>query len=134
VIEHYPTIKLLHIVCVIVSGAVFALRGLLMLANRRALAANPALRYGSYAIDTLLLSAAVLLLVILQLNPLVQPWLALKLILLLVYIVLGSYALKRGRTRTLRMSCYLAALTVYLLMFGIARTHHPLGWLQVFSG
>jgi uncharacterized membrane protein SirB2 len=41
--------------------------------------------------------------------------------------VLGSFALKRGRTRAVRTACWIAALLVYLFIFSIARAHNPLG-------
>ena len=84
----------------------------------------------SYGIDTSLLGAAVLLLVILQLNPLFTPWLLTKLVLLLVYIALGSMALKRARSRQLRLYYLLAALLCYGFMLSVALTHSPLGALR----
>jgi uncharacterized membrane protein SirB2 len=48
-------------------------------------------------------------------------------LLLVVYVVLGSFALKRARSRRTRLYCYLAALAVYLFIASVARTHHPLG-------
>ncbi|MEM9209604.1 MAG: SirB2 family protein, partial [Pseudomonadota bacterium] len=53
-------------------------------------------------------------------------WLWLKLALLPVYVVLGSFALKRGRTRVIRLATYLAALAVFLSMYSIARGQDPL--------
>jgi uncharacterized membrane protein SirB2 len=49
--------------------------------------------------------------------------------LLLFYIVLGSFALRRGRTARTRALCFAAAIATYAAMLGIARAHHPLGWL-----
>ena len=86
-------------------------------------------RYTSYAIDTVLLVAGISLAISWRLSPLEQPWLASKLILLLAYIVLGSFALKRGRTAGVRGTCYLLALTLYLWMIGVALRHDPLSWL-----
>jgi uncharacterized membrane protein SirB2 len=56
-------------------------------------------------------------------------WLTFKLALLLAYVVLGSMALKRARTPLARALFFVAALVVYTAMLGIARAHHPLGWL-----
>lgn len=128
-IEHYPWIKQAHVGLVVASGSLFALRGLLAL-RRSPLANHAALRMLSYAIDSALLTAAVVLVSILHMYPLAHDWLTLKIALLLVYIVLGSFALKRARSARGRLLCYLAALLVYLGMFGIARAHHPLGWLR----
>ncbi len=128
-IEYYPAIKSAHIGLVLASGSLFALRGALALAGK-SVAGHPLLRYSSYAIDTALLGAAFVLMSIVHMYPLSHDWLTLKIALLLVYIVLGSFALKRARTARMRAACYLAALLVYLTMFGIARAHHPLGWLR----
>mgnify|MGYP003385806892 CR=1 FL=1 len=122
----YPFTRFAHISLVLVSGALFTLRGLAVLQGQP-WAMRPAVRLLSYGIDTALLSAAVLLLVILELNPLLTPWLLTKLGLLLVYIVLGSLALKRARTRPVRLACYLAALLCYGFMLSVALTHSPQG-------
>lgn len=127
-IAYYLQLKLLHISCVIASGGLFLLRGLLLL-NGVKFGNHALLRWLSYAIDTTLLTAALMLLSVLQLNPFTQPWLASKIGLLIVYIVLGSYALKRGRSLHTRLICFLAALAIYALIYGIARAHHPLAWL-----
>jgi uncharacterized membrane protein SirB2 len=127
-IEFYPQIKFVHVLCVILSGSLFALRGLMMLAGSRF--TNHALvRYASYAIDTTLLTAALMLITILHQYPFVQAWLTIKVLLLVVYIVLGVFALRRGRTRRVRTSCYVAALATYLSIVGVALAHNPLGWL-----
>lgn len=128
-IEYYPAVKSAHVGLVLASGSLFALRGLLVL-NHQPLAQHWTLRRLSYAIDTALLTAAGLLMSMVHMYPISHDWLTLKIALLLAYIVLGSFALKRARSRGARLACLLAALATYLLMFGIARAHHPLGWLR----
>ncbi len=128
-IEFYLQIKLVHIWAVIASGSLFGLRGLLMLVRSR-ITNHPVLRYLSYAIDTTLLTAAVLLVMILHQYPFVQAWLTVKVLLLVVYIVLGTLALKRGRTRTIQATCYFAALAVYLFIVSVAVAHNPWGILS----
>jgi uncharacterized membrane protein SirB2 len=128
-IEYYPQIKAVHVGTVLASGALFALRGALVLAGSRWGMAAP-VRFLSYAIDTVLLTAALMLLVVLHMNPAGQPWLGLKIGLLAAYVVLGSFALKRGRTPRVRAACYVAAVLLYGWMIGIARAHHPLSWLR----
>ena len=127
-IEFYPQIKLVHIYAVIASGCVFGVRGVLMLA-RSSITNHPALRYLSYVIDTTLLTAALLLVVMLHMYPFVQAWLTVKVVLLVVYIVLGTFALKRGRTRAVRTACYFAALAVYLFIVSVSIAHNPWGVL-----
>lgn len=126
VVEFYPQIKWVHVAAVMASGSLFAVRGALMLLGVQWAMAAP-LRYLSYAIDTILLTAALMLTTILHQYPFVHGWLTAKVLLLIVYIVLGSYALKRGRTQRTRLICWLGALAVYGYIISIARAHHPLG-------
>jgi uncharacterized membrane protein SirB2 len=44
--------------------------------------------------------------------------------------VLGTVALKRGKTKAIRTAAFFAALASFLFMFSVARAHHPLGFLQ----
>ncbi len=128
-IHAYPWLKPLHIGLVGSSGALFAARGLGALA-RHAWPLARSVRLLSMGIDTLLLAAGVALWAALQLNPMRDAWLGTKLLLLLVYIVLGSWALKRGRTPRVRAVCFVAAVAVFLFMVGVARGHHPWGALR----
>lgn len=125
-IEFYPQIKFVHIACALLSVTLFALRGGLMLAGSSAANAAP-LRYLSYAIDTTLLTAAFMLMTVLHVYPGAVAWLTVKVILIVVYIVLGAIALRRGRTRRARAIAFAAALAVFAFVVSIARTHHPLG-------
>jgi uncharacterized membrane protein SirB2 len=125
-IEFYPQIRLAHIASVTASGSLFLLRGVLVTSGR-AWGNHAALRYLSYSIDTVLLTAALMLMTVLNVHPGNQPWLAVKLSLLVVYVVLGSFALKRARTPRARLACFIAALAVFLSIVTIARTRDPLG-------
>jgi uncharacterized membrane protein SirB2 len=125
-LEFYPQIKAVHIAAVIASGSLFALRGAAVQFGAKWAMAAP-LRYLSYSIDTVLLTAALMLATILHQLPFVQGWLTAKVFLLVCYVVLGSFALKRGHTRVVRTTCWIAALLVYLFIVSIARAHHPLG-------
>ena len=128
-IEFYPQIKSMHVAMVLASGLLFALRAAAVLAGARWAMAAP-LRYLSYTIDTTLLTAALMLLTTLKLNPFLVPWLAVKLALLVAYVVLGSLALKRARSRRARAACCVAALATFGFMYSVARAHHPLGLLH----
>ncbi len=130
-IEYYADIKLVHIAAVVASGVLFLVRGLAIQARGQWAMAAP-LRYLSYSIDSVLLIAALLLLAILPPTVYDNGWLLLKVVLLVIYIVLGTFALKRGRTPRVRLACFAAALIVYGCMFAIARTHQPAGpWLYL---
>jgi len=122
----YPWLRHLHITLAILSVSVFVVRGLGVLAGQGWPMRNLA-RGLSPVIDSLLLLAGVTLWWLLQMNPWHQTWLGAKLVLLVVYIVLGSFALKRAPTRTGKALAFVAALSVVGIMASIAVTHHPLG-------
>ena len=128
--EYYPALRHVHIACAILTIALFTLRGALMLLDspwqRRA-----APRYLSYVVDTVLLATALMLTTVIRQYPFAADWLTAKVVLLVTYVVLGSVALKRGRTRRLRAVAFVAALLTVGFLVSVARTHHPLG---IFAG
>lgn len=132
-IEFYPQIKQFHIVVALLSGALFCVRGAFVLGGARWPMALP-VKWFSYAIDTALLTAALMLLTILPGAMFANGWLTVKVSLIVVYVVLGVFALRRGRTRRTRAFCYVLALMVFGTIYGIARAHHPLGILLRLSG
>ena len=125
-IEFYPQIRFIHILCVVLSGSLFSVRGLLMLARSR-YTNHIVLRRLSQVIDTTLLVAALCLISILHQYPFVQAWLTVKVVMLVVYIVLGIFALHAGQTRGVRITCLIAALLVYAFIISVALAHNPLG-------
>jgi uncharacterized membrane protein SirB2 len=124
-IEFYPEIRHVHVAAVIVSGALLLLRGLLVQAGRETLALAAFPRYLSYAIDTTLLTAALMLVDILPSAVYANGWLAAKLAVLPVYIVLGWFALRASGSRRRRLVFLAAAVLAYACMFAIARAHDP---------
>jgi uncharacterized membrane protein SirB2 len=126
-----PPIRQGHVLLVLASGTLFTLRGLGVLAGAR-WPLHKGLRVASVVIDTLLLSAGVALWTLLWLNPVREHWLGAKLLLLVLYVVLGTWALKRARSTASRTLFLIAALTVFATMFSIGLTRDPLGlwrWL-----
>lgn len=126
--EFYPQIKWVHVAAVLASGTLFLVRGAAMQLGARWAMSAP-LRYLSYSIDTVLLTAALMLASILHQYPFVHAWLTVKVLLLICYIVLGSLALKRARTPRVRLICWLSALVVFAFIISVARAHNPLGIL-----
>ncbi len=124
--EFYLQIKWVHIVAVLCSGSLFFVRGLMLL-NDKKIAMSAAVRYLSYIIDTVLLTAALMLATMLPSALFANGWLLEKIFLLVVYVVLGSFALKRGRNKKSRTWFFIAAVSVFAFMITVARAHHPLG-------
>ena len=59
--------------------------------------------------------------------PITHDWLTVKLIALVVYVLLGIFALRRGQTKSHRFAFYTAALLTYGFMISVALTKHPAG-------
>ena len=132
-VEFYPHIKTTHIALVATSGLLFALRGAAVLAGQ-CWPMHRALRLTSVTIDTVLLAAGVALWSQLGLHPGRDAWLGAKLVLLVLYIMLGSLALKRASTARVRALALAAAIACYLFMVSVAVAHHPLGALSRWLG
>jgi uncharacterized membrane protein SirB2 len=126
-IEFYTQIKQFHIFVALLSGSLFALRGAFVIAARAGPCAAgevaDAIRWtrsadGSHdAADDP------------PRRDVRQRLAHAEVALVVVYIVLGVFALKRARTPRSRLGFYLAALLVYFAIYSIARAHHPLGCL-----
>jgi uncharacterized membrane protein SirB2 len=129
-IEYYLLLRHAHIGCAILTIALFVLRGGLMLAESH-WQRNIVLRYLPHVVDTVLLTTALMLTTVIHQYPFSTGWVTMKAVLLVVYIVLGSIALKRGRTKRIRTVALVAALLTIGFLVTVARTHHPLG---VFAG
>ncbi|MBB3329658.1 putative membrane protein SirB2 [Halomonas campaniensis] len=127
-LEHYFLVKHLHVTAATLSLLFFMLRAWWSVREspwrqRRWVKVLP------HLIDTLLLTLGVLLMVMLGMWPHQHPWLAAKLIALLLYIGLGTVAIKRGPTPAVRGAAALAAVATFLYMLGAAIRHDPLSWL-----
>ena len=125
-IDHYLALRHAHIGFVTLSGSYFALRAFAHLAGARWPLSLPA-RAASWVVDTGLLTAGSLLWAALQIHPLEQTWLGVKLVLLVVYIGLGTMALQRARTTRARVAWTLASLACFGFMVLVALAHEPLG-------
>ncbi len=123
----YEALKWLHVASVAASGAGFLARGALMLADSPLLRMR-VVRVVPHIIDTVLLASAIALAVLARLSPLQHTWLATKIIALLLYIFLGTVALKRGRTRRVRATAFAAAVAVFAYIVSVALQRDAL-WL-----
>ena len=125
----YGLARLVHLGAVGLSVTLFTARGLGVLSHA-AWPMQARWRRLSVTIDGVLLLGGISLWRLVPHNPLQEPWLAAKLLLLPVYVVLGSLALKRARTARGRGLCLLAALACVATLASMARTRQPWGWLS----
>jgi len=126
-VEIYPALKLLHVACVVATAPGFVLRGIWML-GESPLLRHPLTRVLPHLNDTLLLAAGIGMAMMLHQYPLVDGWLTAKLLALLLYIVLGTVALKRGRTKRIRILAFGGALLTlsYLVAVALTRSAWPM--------
>lgn len=115
----YEVLKLGHIVLVVSSVLLFLWRG--WLAQDPAAVLPRFWRWLPHTVDTVLvLSALGLLRLSNGLWWTSVYWLKAKLVVLLVYVVLGSIAVKRGRNWQVRQHAYVGALGCVVLMISLA--------------
>lgn len=117
----YTLLRLLHVGTVYVTLALFLLRGVWMLLDSPHLQQRW-VRIVPHLNDTVLLASAIAMLVVAGMNPLDQPWLIAKILGLLAYIGLGTVALKRGRTKAIKVKALIAALGVFAYIVAVAVT------------
>lgn len=123
-------LKHLHVSMVVLSIAFFALRGAWMLADS-ALLQRRVVRIAPHVIDTVLLVSALALAWTWASAPgAAHGWLAAKVIGLVAYVVLGSIALKRGRTKSVRTVALAGALATVAYVVAVALTKQPLPGLS----
>jgi len=128
----YLTVKLIHQSAVALSITGFFIRGAASLAGARWVASRAA-KTLPHLVDSVLLLSALTLAWMLRLTPDRAPWLAAKLVGLLLYIALGVVALKPGRPRVVRAAAWVAALVVVGWIVSVAMTKSPLGFLVAFA-
>ncbi len=124
-IEYYGLIKTIHIGSVVLSFTLFFVRGFWMVYHP-ALLQRAWVKVVPHVIDTVLLTSAILLAVMIAQYPGVHGWLTAKVIGLLVYIGLGTVALKRGPTRRIRVAAWICALLVFGYIVSVAITRDVL--------
>ncbi|MDA8257821.1 MAG: SirB2 family protein [Betaproteobacteria bacterium] len=125
----YTLIKQLHLTTITLTLGLFILRGFWMMADSPRLQARW-VRIAPHINDTLLLASGIWLAALMQQYPLVHGWLTAKFFALIAYIMLGTVALKRGKTKAQRITAWVAALLVFGYMAAVAVAHDPLPYLR----
>jgi len=122
----YFAIRQLHVTAAAVSLALFVLRGIWMMASP-ALLERRWVKIVPHVVDTVLLGSALWLAWQLGVDG-TLGWLVAKVVALFVYIALGTVALKRGRTRGVRVAALSGALMTFGYIASVAVTKSPRGF------
>lgn len=120
----FAVLKMIHIGSAILSYSLFFLRGIWMIQESASLQRRW-VKILPHIIDTVLLSSAIALAVIIQQNPLHDSWLTAKVTGLLIYIGLGMMALRFGKTRPTKIGAWIAAQCMFIYIVLVALTKSP---------
>jgi uncharacterized membrane protein SirB2 len=123
-------VKYIHLAAVLLSFCGFVLRAGWMLADSPMLGKRW-VKVLPHIIDTALLLSALWLVYLMSLPLLQTDWLLAKIIALLVYIVLGTMALKRARTKAQRLMFALLAILVFLYIVSVALSKSVYGFFAL---
>lgn len=127
----YEILKHTHLTALAISFLLFFVRGYLMMRESSA-AKHKAFLIAPHVINLILIVSGISLAVFLHLNPAHQPWLATKLVALVIYIVLGVLTFKHPKLRV-RKILWLLALVVFAFIVSVAQSKNPLGFLANLS-
>ena len=122
------SIKLIHVSCALLTFLFFSLRGAWMLADSPMLE-HKVVRISPHIIDTCLLATGLAMAISLYAAFYTQAWLMAKLLGIVFYIVIGSIALKYGKTKTIRTYALIAAWGIFTYIVMVARTRSPLPYI-----
>jgi uncharacterized membrane protein SirB2 len=121
-------LRSVHMTCAALSILGFFIRWIRMLRDSPLLQKR-VVKIVPHIVDTLLLLSAIGLVGIVGFGP-NSAWLSAKIVGLIVYIVLGAFALKRGWTKGARAVFGVLAIIVFAFIASVARTHNPLGFFM----
>ena len=124
----YSTLKIIHVCVALLTISGFMLRGYWMLTDKRKLQQRW-VRILPHVVDTVFLLAGIGLIMTLHLQVMQNDWLLMKIAALIVYVVLGTIALKRGTTRKIRVTALILAVLTFAYIAGVALTKSMLSWL-----
>ena len=119
----YLAVLATHVCCALLTPWLFTAR-----VYRASRGRNPAvgvLRWLPHTVDTALFGAGVTLALLLHISPLVHAWLAIKLVALLVYILIGHIAVRRVHNTAGRWTAWFAAVVTIGYIYTVALTKNP---------
>ena len=114
-------IKLIHMTTAFISISFFIVRGLWVF-KESSMMSKKWVKILPHINDTILLTTAIMLAIATQQYPLVHTWLTAKVIALIVYIVLGMFALKRAKEMKNKVLFFILSLLTFSYLVGVALT------------
>lgn len=121
----YIVAKSIHIILVAATFTSFTARGIWMLCDSPLLGRRW-VRVLPHTIDAVLLASGLYLAVTFYDFPMVyNPWIVAKLVGLFAYVIVGAIALRRGRTKQIRVTAFISSLLLFGYIVFVAVTKAP---------
>lgn len=122
---NYFAIKHIHVTFAVLSILFFVVRAYWSVSESSLLQARP-VKILPHIIDTVLLVAGITLAAMIGPS---QPWILAKVVALILYIGVGSVAIKRGKTPRSRLIATFISIAIFMYIVGAAMRHSPMSWL-----
>jgi uncharacterized membrane protein SirB2 len=119
-------LKHAHLTALAISFLLFFIRGYLMMRESNA-SKHRVFLIAPHIVNLILIGTGIALAVVMHFNPASQPWLAVKLVALVVYIALGILTFKHPALKV-RKILWLSALIVFAFIVSVALRKNPLGF------
>ena len=123
----YLALKTLHMSFALLSLTGFLWRAYLMLVDSKLLSSNKILMC-CHCIDGLFLSCGFWMAFMVNFGLFNQPWLSMKVLLLMFYLFFVGVTLSRGRTKSIRVAAFFAGVSTFIYIVGIAINKSVYGW------
>lgn len=120
----YPWLREIHVTCVVLTACGFVLRAWWMLRGSPLLE-QQLTRILPHVVDAVLLISALGLTFLVDQYPFFDAWLTAKFFALIVYVLAGTIALYRGKTRRIRLVALAAACASFTYIVSVAVTRSP---------
>lgn len=121
----YLLVKVIHVSTAIISILGFFVRGVWMMRSSPMLNVRW-VKIAPHINDTLLLISAIVLVIITSQYPGPVAWINVKIIGVIIYIILGTIALKYGKTKRVRIIAWCLALLIYSYIVLVAISKNSL--------
>ncbi|CCG18955.1 hypothetical membrane protein [Taylorella asinigenitalis 14/45] len=127
-LEYYQNIKFIHEHAAYLSISLFIFRIVISYIKPHLLQQAWA-KYLPHLIDSVLFICALMLVSIYGLN---HWFIICKILLLVLYVLLGHKALKKSKSSKQKTAYAIAAVSVFVWIIGMAKYKSPLGWALIF--
>ncbi len=123
----YLTLKTLHMTFALLSFTGFLLRSYLMFIDSKWLNHKVVLVI-PHIIDGLFLTCGFWMALMVNFGLFNQPWLSMKVLLLMCYLFLVGLTLSRGNTKSIRVTSFFCAVVTFIYIVGIAINKTAFSW------